>query len=197
VNLLRTLTKRQLYHLQEICEGRTVILWDAGEGAYFEQTSGDYRMRMPHGNDRQRRRNSSKRPWLGSCVVTLLQRKVLVDEEGRLVPCKAAARLFGRPPRIEPPKKSLKMSRTRAARDQDAPPKQRKGKPARDRTGQVWEHLGEARLILGPPKTTEPRDGAFRRFDHPSLDLLDGAVGAVLELEEDAFEGKRGYKRLA
>lgn len=195
MNLLRTLTKEQLYHLKRLCEGDVVLLWDEEERRYMEQ-SGPYRMSIPHGNDRQRgRRGRSKRPWLGSVVVGLLQRKLLVDDDGRIMPSKAAAKLFGNPPPLPTPKKEVKMHRTRAARDQDAPPKQRRPKKSRDRTGQVWEHLGEPRLITGPARV-ESLSGA-RHFVHPSACLLEGTAGDVTEREGDPFEGKPGYKRLA
>ncbi len=119
MNLLRTLTSHQVWYLELICKGEIVLLWNADEKHYVRQGSNDYIMVMPN-NKPWPKKNSfrSRRPWLGSVVVELKQRGVLVDVDGRLMPSKAAVKLFGAPAKIEPPKRVVKMSRTRAARVQ-------------------------------------------------------------------------------
>lgn len=118
MNLRKRLTKIQRYYLEQICSGRTVIVWDIRDGHYVVAGGEDYVVRVPHGKPAYSKR-WCKRPWLGSVVVELRQRGLLVDDgEGRLVPSKAAAKLYGYPPPLPKPKRVVKMSETRAARGQ-------------------------------------------------------------------------------
>jgi hypothetical protein len=60
---------------------------------------------------------------LQSSIVELYQRGILVEESGgAVVMCREARRQFGTPSALPSPKRFVRMSRTRAARDQGAPP---------------------------------------------------------------------------
>ena len=116
MNLRRTLSNHQLYYLQQIAKGNIIIVTDPEfDTAPFKGKD------ISHWDFPMSKMRGHRALWGGheySSIVEMKQRGLLVDHEGRLVPCKEAQKQFGKPPPLVLPKKKPKMSRTRAARVQ-------------------------------------------------------------------------------
>lgn len=136
MNLMRSLSSHQKYYLEQICLGKRTAYWSAEERRYVccewvNSTGERYYSFVPHNKPRPKyvtpyypakaalgRWAITQRDWFGSAVVELLQRGLLKDVNGRLMPTKEAVKVFGSPPPPPAPKRTVKMSRTRPARDQ-------------------------------------------------------------------------------
>lgn len=123
MNLERSLSRHQLYYLKEICSGQMVLEWSD----YFQRFGIEYRSRDGKRSYGLRLMGDSKPRGrqlvmagghLDSSIIELRQRGLLVEQNGRLMPSKEAAKQFGSPPPLVAPKREIAMSRTRAAREQ-------------------------------------------------------------------------------
>lgn len=119
MNLLRSLSSHQKYYLRGIARGFYVLTFDPDHNCYTSRfsTGEDLYTVISPSKPRGRRLMKSGN-HMQSAIVELVQRKVLVDVNGRLVPSKEAAKVFGSPPPPAPAKRTVKMWRSRAAREQ-------------------------------------------------------------------------------
>lgn len=123
MNLRRSLSNHQEYYLRQMCLGRLIVVenQDAYEkyGVFYDGKTypGVQITGRPNGKPR-----SSPRVLCGghmySSITELRQRGILVLEDGRWVPNKAAQRQFGRLPKLSFPPRCVTMNRTRPARVQ-------------------------------------------------------------------------------
>jgi hypothetical protein len=111
MNIARALNHHQLFWLKRIANGQCVL-------TRVEGTKSDYVSAERYYVRTGRKPSTPCGSHLQKAVFNLFQRGVLVDADGRLVLSDAAAKQFGRPPGMPAPKRQVKMSRTRPARDQ-------------------------------------------------------------------------------
>lgn len=123
MNLSRTLTRNQVYYLKQICSGQLVIEWIPEYRYYAEQyksRDGSTLLFYAAGRSKARGRAVLRRNHFPDAVTDMLACRVLVDVGGRLMPNAEARRQYGTPPPIPMPRRTFKMSRTRAARVQES-----------------------------------------------------------------------------
>ena len=113
MNFRRRLSRHQARVLTQIGSGELRVRWDAAADHYILSHQGAGHMWLQKSKPRLMSGNH-----LQNSIVELLQRGLLVDEGGRLVPVRAARRDFGMPPPERIPERHVVMSRTRAARIQ-------------------------------------------------------------------------------
>lgn len=112
MNLRRTLSRQQLFWLKRIATGQLVLRRVEGTTADY---SSDDHYYVSTGSKPSARCGSH----LAKAVVVCFQRGLIAEARaGRLVTVGEAARQFGSPPEPVPPKRAVRMWRTRAAREQ-------------------------------------------------------------------------------
>jgi hypothetical protein len=118
MNLLRSLSRHQIQCLRALARGELVLVFDRESGAY----TGRYQYFRPRSKLRGRelRLRGMSGNHQESSLIELLQRRLIVDDGGRLVLSPEAARWFGEAPPLPVPRRPVAMSRTRAARAQGA-----------------------------------------------------------------------------
>ncbi len=114
MNLRRSLSRHQAYYLREIASGRIVLFWSTKHHCAVSQDG--YLLGLASKSRGSRLQRCGNH--FHSSVVELMQRGVLIRDGDRIVPSKEAGKQYGNPPSIKQPKRTFRMSRTRAARVQ-------------------------------------------------------------------------------
>lgn len=119
MKLHRSLSHHQKYVLRALAKGDLTITYDRESDTVGIQRRNDVAFSIGRVRSKTRGRNlSASGDHLRSSIIELRQRGILVEQEGQLVLCREAQHQFGAPPEEPPPKRFVRMSRTRAARMQ-------------------------------------------------------------------------------